>query len=253
MIEAVIIEDEDFAVERLRTLLEQTDVEVRVVAVLDSIKKSVQWLAENEVDLIFLDIHLADGSAFKIFEQIEVRSPIIFTTAYHEYALRAFEQMSVDYLLKPVNRQRLSQSLKKLEALSADKPATGLPADLERLADMLNGQRKPKNFLVNAGNKVTVVSSDEVAYFFTDAKLTFLFTHDGKRHVLDMSLVQLENTLRPYDFFRINRQFLISRQAVLELRYSSATRLKVYLKKSGHGELLVAREKIGQFKRWLAE
>lgn len=251
MIRAVIIEDEDFAVERLQMILGEINEPIEIVAVLNSIKESVRWLSANESDLIFLDINLADGNAFKIFEQIEVRTPIIFTTAYHEYALRAFEQHSIDYLLKPVNRDRLKSALNKLTHLKKSdriEPSS----NLQELVKFMQLQNTEKRFMVNVGNKVKLIKSSEVVYFVSDSKITFLQTADDRRYPIDLSLKQLELSLPDQDFFRVNRQYLVSRKPIKELQYSPAAQVKLILDPPSKEDIIVARDRVGMFKRWLA-
>lgn len=254
MLRAIIIEDEDFAVQRLQMLLGELTEKVEVIAVLDGVKQAVKWLSQNKADLIFLDIHLADGNAFKIFEQVEVRTPIIFTTAYHDYALRAFEQFSIDYLLKPVSREKLQNALAKMRDLRSEKnDSENNQGDLKKLMDMLRPPAQ-KRFMVQVGNKLKVVELSEIAYFTSDAKVTFVTTKaDGKRYPIEPSLKQLENTLPQNDFFRINRQYLIHRQSVKELLYLSTSRVKVSLLPPNEEDVVVARERLGQFKKWLVE
>ena len=201
MIRAVIIEDEDFAVQRLRMILEEQEEPIRVIATLTGIRQAVKWLSTHDADLIFLDINLADGNAFKIFEQIEIRTPIIFTTAYHEYALRAFEQHSIDYLLKPVSREKLRNSLAKLRALQ-NKPDTDQNfRDLKSLLQTMLAPLPAKRFMVQLGNKVRIVELSEVAYFQAEAKITFLYDRNGRRYPVESSLKQLEEQVPAADFF----------------------------------------------------
>jgi len=252
MRQAVIIEDEDFAVQRLQMLLKEIAAPVEIIAVLSGVKKAVQWLQNYSVDLIFLDIHLADGNAFKIFEQVEVKTPIIFTTAYHDYALRAFEQHSIDYLLKPISREKLKQSLDKLMLLQNGNSTEGKFPNLEQLRNLL----KPKStqrFTVQIGNKIKILSSQEIAYFTSDQKITFAFTKSAKRYPIETSLKQLETTLPANDFFRVNRQFLLNRTCIDELYYLATSRLAVKIQPTPKAEIIVARERLGQFKKWLLE
>lgn len=252
MIQAVIIEDEDFAVDRLKMLLEETNSKVEIISVLNSTKQAVQWLSSNKADLIFLDINLSDGNAFKIFEQVEIRTPIIFTTAYHEYALRAFEQFSIDYLLKPISREKLKSSIEKYTLLRQSKDKESGP-ELQQLIDLMRTEKRPKRFMVQVGSKVKVINAPDVAFFSFDAKITFIHTLEGKRYPIDSSLKQLQLSIPLQDFFRVNRQYLISRQAIQELQYYSATRIKVHLSQGSEEDVFVARDKIGSFKRWLTE
>lgn len=256
MIKAIIIEDEQFAIERLKMLLSKMeDVTIGIIAEINSTTDAVEWLNNHQADLIFLDIHLADGNAFKIFEQVEIKTPIIFTTAYHEYALRAFEQFSIDYLLKPVSPEKLRNSIQKFQTLtsssSAEQETTTLP-NLQELANFIKTTNQPKRFLVNIGNKVKVVETTDIAYFTSFDKITFLYTFDKKKYTIDFSLKKLEATLSPDDFFRINRQYLVHRTAIDHLHYLSTTRIQVNLNPPASETVILARDKIGVFKDWLA-
>ncbi|BDD07847.1 DNA-binding response regulator [Fulvitalea axinellae] len=252
MIKAVIIEDEDFAVNRLRMLLEESADDVEIIAMLDSVQDAVRWLSVHEVDLIFLDINLSDGNAFKIFEQVDITTPVIFTTAYHEYALRAFEQYSIDYLLKPISREKLGQALVKYRTLR-QVPKTLDEDHFRQLFEEFMPRKSRKKLMVTLGNKMKVLGIRDIAYFISDSKVTYVHTFDNKRYPVDASLRQLESELPEYDFFRVNRQFLIGRAVITELHYISPIRVKVLLSLPSKEEILVAREKVGQFKKWLTE
>lgn len=253
MTQAIIIEDEDFAIERLKMLLEETGDSIKVIAELKNTKQAISWLKDNQADLIFLDINLSDGIAFNIFEQVDVRTPIIFTTAYHEYALRAFEQFSIDYLLKPINREKLKKSIEKFKALYTSNAQTEPSSELQQLVELMRAEKNPKRFIVNVGNRVKIVEATDVACFSYDNKISFIHTFDGKRYPIDSSLKQLQLTLSPSDFFRVNRQYLVSRKAITELYYFSPTKIKVLMTPKPPADVLVARDKIGEFKRWLTE
>ncbi len=250
----LIIEDEHFAVERLQLLLSELAIPIEILAVLDSIKKAVKWLNHHTADLIFLDIHLADGNAFKIFEQVEIRTPIIFTTAYHDYALRAFEQHSIDYLLKPVSREKLKQSFSKLKSLqnTPQKVAKNSTA-MNELIELLK-PKGTKRFMVQIGNKMKILELAQIAYFVSDNKVTFaIHKVNNKRYPIESSIKQLELSLSANDFFRVNRQYLLSRACIAELYYLSKSQVKVKLKSPLSAEIIVSKEKIGQFKKWLVK
>lgn len=250
MMKAIIVEDENLAAQRLKMLIEELSDSIVVVEVLPSIKQAVRWLSIHPVDLIFLDINLADGSAFEIFEQVEIRTPVIFTTAYSQYALRAFEQYSIDYLLKPVTREKLKNSLNKLKQLYQGAELANNLQDMYKAINQINAKSEMR-FLVQLGNKFKVIESKEIAYFLSEDKLTFLVTWEDKRYPIDHSLRSLETALSANDFFRVNRQFLLNRKAVQELYAFSSSRIKVILTPSPKGDVVVAKEKLGQFKKWL--
>jgi len=251
MIQAIIIEDENLAAERLKMLIEELSDSIEIIEVLPSIKQAVRWLSVHSTELIFLDINLADGSAFEIFEQIEIRTPVIFTTAYSQYALRAFEEYSIDYLLKPVTREKLKNSLNKLKLLYQGAELANNLQDIYKAIHQINTENE-RRFLVQLGNKFRVVESKEVAYFQSEDKVTFLVTWENKRYPIDQSLRSLETTLSTRDFFRVNRQYLLHRKAIQELYAYSSTRVKVILKKPMVADdVIVAKDKLGQFKKWL--
>ncbi|BDD06284.1 LytR/AlgR family response regulator transcription factor [Aureibacter tunicatorum] len=251
MIRIVIIEDEDFAVNRFRMLLDELNIDVKVTAVIDNVEGAVRFLNSQTVDLIFMDINLSDGSAFKIFEQVEVRTPIIFTTAYHEYALRAFEQYSIDYLLKPISREALSRSFDKFFDLKGNSQSGESLDELKGLLKSFQESPQGQRFLINIGSKLIVVEYKEIAFFMSDSKMTFLYTLEGKRYPLDMSLRQLELALPSDDFFRVNRQYLINRESIEELQYLSPQKLQVSLKPKGEEFAYLSKDKLGLFKKWL--
>lgn len=251
MINAIIIEDEQYAINRLKMIIQEIDQPIDIIACINSIEEAVTWLTTNTADLIFLDIHLSDGNAFKIFEQIEVNTPIIFTTAYDEYAMKAFDHLSIDYLLKPISRDRLNQSIEKFQSLRQSQRTENQKHDIQQLIQLITPQKSTKRFMVSIGNKIKILPIDQVAFFSFDSKITFIHTKDEKRYPIEQSLKNLQETTPESDFFRVNRQFLIHRNTVKELHYLSSSRVKVLLNIANDAEIIVAREKISAFKRWL--
>ncbi|MEZ4775508.1 MAG: LytTR family DNA-binding domain-containing protein [Bacteroidia bacterium] len=250
MLKVLVIEDEHLAARRLIRLLKEIEPDVQVLATLDSVKASVEWLEGNQADLIFLDIHLADGNSFSIFDQIRVSTPIIFSTAYDQYAIRAFKVNSIDYLLKPIEKEELAQSLKKFQQARPTEPKV----DLSVLAEALLGKKSPeyqKRFMVTSGDKIKSVPVEEVAYFFGQQKYVFLITKDNRRHIIDMTLSQLEETLDPAKFYRINRQFIIGFDSIVNMVAYSKSRVKVELNPASDLEAIVSIEKSKSFKDWL--
>ncbi|RMG69264.1 MAG: DNA-binding response regulator [Bacteroidetes bacterium] len=246
----LIIEDEDLAAKRLTRLLGQLAPEARVLATLDSVQGAVAWLQAQRADLIFLDIHLADGNSFAIFDQVELHTPIIFVTAYDQYALRAFRHNSLDYLLKPVEEEELARALAKFRASRI--PAT---LDLQALMAAMQPPAAPpryqQRFLVATGDKIRSIPVGEVAYFFGQQKFVFLITQDGRQHIVDYTLTQLEDLLDPQHFFRINRQFIISYGAIDQMYPYSKSRIRVELSPVSDLEAVVSIEKTPRFKEWL--
>ena len=250
----VIIEDEYPAAERLAKLLERADRQVSVVATLDSVAGAVPWLQTHPApDLIMSDIQLSDGLSFEIYERVLIKSPIIFTTSYDEYAIRAFKHKSIDYLLKPIKFEELQRAIEKYRdlhrALSDANPA----ARLEKLLDTLShtGRTHKKRFLVKKGEQLIPVADDDAAYFYTENELVYLVTHTGKKYILDYTLEQLSTLLDPARFFRINRQFIVSLAAVQQIHTYFSSRLKLQLQPAADAEVLVSKGQVKRFKAWL--
>ncbi len=247
-----IIEDESLAAKRLESLILKLDNTISIEAVLPSIKASVKWLSTNpHPDLIFMDIHLDDGQSFSIFDQVELNIPVIFTTAYDDYMIRAFKVNSIDYLLKPINPEELSGSIAKFNKLrnnSILKPE----AIREFLSSALKQEPEYKSrFLITQGTKIKTVAVEEVAYFYSEEKITFLVTHDGQRLLVDYTLDKLSNLINPKHFFRVNRQYITSMQAIGAIHKYSPTRLKVCLEPDPAKEVFVSIERYSAFKNWL--
>ncbi|HNM07617.1 MAG TPA: LytTR family DNA-binding domain-containing protein [Chitinophagales bacterium] len=243
----LIIEDESLAANWLRTQIEQSTKDMTVVAVLDSVSASVDWLQKNQVDLIFSDIHLADGISFSIFERIAISTPIIFTTAYDHYAIRAFQVNSIDYLLKPIDTEALSASIEKYRSLH-----TNIQPDWKMLVSGL----QPKNnyqerFLVSTGQKLKSLPITDIAYFFADNKLNFVCDTNGRTYILDQTLDKLEQVVDPGTFFRINRQFIVSFGAIQDMLHYSKSRVKLTLHPSTEHDTIVSAERSAAFKAWL--
>ena len=201
---AIIIEDEYLAAAELERLLGEVAPEITILTKLDSVSESVKWLKKNKADVIFMDIHLGDGQSFDIFEQVEVTAPVIFITAYDEYALKAFKYQGIDYILKPFDKEELQQALNKLESLSPTNtpfPVASLTVYQER-------------FLVTVGTKMKSVTVGDVAYFMADGKYLVLFTRDGQNYILDQTISGIETKLNPAQFFKINRKFIISYNSI---------------------------------------
>ncbi|WP_299185612.1 LytTR family DNA-binding domain-containing protein [uncultured Aquimarina sp.] len=247
MTKAIIIEDESIAAIRLQNLIQEVDNQIMIVKVLTSISESVQYLSTESPDLIFLDINLSDGYSFEIFKILEINTPIIFTTAYSEYAIKAFEQNSIDYLLKPVAKNSLSRSIDKFFELNKNQ----LP-EYKKLF-LHNEKEYKKRFLAKINNSLKTIEIDEIAYFYTEEKLTFIQLWSGKKIPIDFSLKKLEQELDPSNFFRINRKYIIHLKCIEEMYYTSKSRIKVSLTPvATENNIFVAIEKLGKFKKWLS-
>jgi DNA-binding LytR/AlgR family response regulator len=245
----VIIEDERPAANRLIRLLEEYFGGEEFIQGLDSVKKSIQWFAENpNPDLIFCDIQLADGISFEIFEQVKLSTPIIFTTAYDHYAIKAFQVNAIDYLLKPIDPEELARSISKFKANQL-KPNF----DLEALKELLLPKTTnfKSRFLVKFGEKIQSIGIEEVTFFFSEARVTFLQTKEGKQFVLDQTLEQIESQVDPVSFFRLNRKYLCSFPSISDIFTYSNSRLKIKLHNCQDDDILISREKTADFKIWL--
>lgn len=251
--EAIIIEDEKLAAQRLKMLVNRVAPEIRIKAMLGSVAEAVSYLQEEKPGLIFLDIHLSDGSSFGIFDKVVVKSPVIFTTAYNEYALKAFKVNSIDYLLKPVEEEALARSLQKLRDLQ-QQPG-GATADLERMLAAFRDQKitYKQRFLVNFGSKIRTIKADDAAYFYADSKAVFLVEKSAHKYVLNETLDQLQETLDPALFFRVNRGFLVGIEAIEQMYSYSRSRIKIDLKPAAPKECIVSTEKTPDFKSWLGQ
>ena len=268
-LQALIVEDEPLAARRLADMLaRQTEVPIAVAATAESVAQAVQLLRTGPApDVLFLDIHLADGLSFGIFEQVAVACPVIFTTAYDQYALQAFKVNSVDYLLKPIDADELAAALRKLRERHLGSPphrggaGAGVapafdPALLAQLVQQMQ-QAPPASsyktqFVVRVGEHLKVVPLEQIAYFFSLEKATFLQTAEGRKFVVDYTMDQLETLLDPRRFFRLNRAYLAQQSAIHDIIHYTNSRLQTVLKPPApDAQVLVSREKVAVFKSWL--
>lgn len=245
----LIIEDEKHIADNLEQLLKRVEPAIEVSAKTGSVQESVDWLHNNTPDLIFLDIQLSDGLSFVIFQQVEVTAPIIFTTAYDQYALRAFKLNSIDYLLKPINEEDLQQSLNKLDTLQQQ----GNQIDFEALSRYMQRQQPEyqKRFMVYAGRKIKAVETESIAWFFSMEKQTFLTTDQNQTYPMDYSLDKIETLVDPDKFFRINRRYLVQIDAIKEMHLMSKSRIQVTLQPPAEEKPMVSLSKTAGFRRWL--
>lgn len=247
----IIIEDEKPAARLLQRKVEKLGLQVNQM--LHSVEESIHWFQNNvHPDLIFLDIQLSDGLSFEIFENIDIKSAVIFTTAYDEYALRAFKLNSIDYLLKPIDEEDLETAVNKFKARNAATP--NLSLDFEMIKKMLVNpidREYKKRFTIKLGQQLKMITIDEVECFYSENKGTYLHTLDGRDYLLDSTLEQLESELDPKDFYRVSRKFIIPMKGIKEIQMHSNSRLKVILPTYRDDEVIVAREKVSDFKTWL--
>ncbi|MBT1704702.1 LytR/AlgR family response regulator transcription factor [Chryseosolibacter indicus] len=248
----VIIEDEPQAAQRLERLVKELISNANILAKMDTVKKSVAWFKGNTVpDLVLMDIQLADGISFEIFEHCDIKAPIIFTTAYDEYALKAFKVNSIDYILKPVDKDELGNALKKLKTFTGNESQTQQMLDnIGHAVQML--MKKYKNrFVIKVGEHLKTIEVSAIRYFFSQDKTTFCVTEDNRNFILDYTLEQLEELVDPAQFFRINRKYLVSSPAIQDIINYTNSRLRLVLKGSQDNEVIVARERVQEFKDWL--
>ena len=260
---ALIVEDEPLAARRLADMLARQPEPVQVLGTAESVAQAVHLLEtiQPAPDMLFLDIHLADGLSFELFERTQVRCPVIFTTAYDQYALQAFKVNSVDYLLKPIDAEELSAAIRKLRGLrgAAPAPAAVPPFDPALLGQLLQqmqqaapGAAYKTQFVVRVGEHLKVVPVDQIAYFFSLEKATFLQTTEGRKYVVDYTMDQLEGLLDPRRFFRLNRAYLAQQAAIQDIIHYTNSRLQTVLKPvAPDAQVLVSREKVNVFKSWL--
>jgi DNA-binding LytR/AlgR family response regulator len=251
----LIVEDEELAQKKLQKTLAAIDSTAKVVGITDSIQSTVEWLqSNNSADLILMDIELADGQSFEVFNLVEVKAPVIFTTSYDEYALKAFKVNSVDYLLKPIQTEDLQAALTKYKKLSEAKKSD---VNIESLVKQIQQQLQPKDFrkrfLVKHAQKLVSVDVDEIAFFYSDGRLNFFKTADNKKYVVDYTMDELEDMLDGEKFFRISRSFYVSIASIYKIDDYFGNRLILQLKPVVDKEALVSREKVSDFKRWMGK
>lgn len=249
----LIIEDEESAVEQLKTMLEQLVDRPDIVSVIDNIEEAVEYLSlRPAVDIIFLDIHLSDGLSFEIFKEVKVDIPVIFTTAYNQYAIQAFEVNSIGYLLKPIRREKLELALEKFHRVGARHAFTFESNVLEKLTQMIaSGTNYRRNFLIPFKDRLVPVAADEIAWFELKEGVVVATKFDNKRLTMDeRSLDELAAQLDPALFFRVNRQYLVSRKAIREIEFYFNGRLVVKLSPPPEEKVLISKARANSFKVW---
>ena len=248
---AVIVEDEIVAAQNLRHLIAQVNSNIEVLAVLQSIEESVEWFSANpNPDLVFMDIHLSDGSSFSIFEKVKIQVPVIFTTAYDEYALKAFEVNSIDYLLKPINIKNLERAIEKFSHFNITKINNE-----DMIANMLSMFQKEKivyksNFLIPHKDKFIPLSVDDIAYIYSENKIAKIVTFDNHTYYESSSLDEMQRQINPAIFFRANRQYIISHKAVKDISVWFDSKLSVNLSVDIPEKIIVSRTRVTEFKDW---
>jgi DNA-binding LytR/AlgR family response regulator len=246
----IIIEDEQLAARRLEKMILETDSSIEIVARLESVKESVEWFRNNpHPDLIFLDIHLEDGLSFSIFDQVKVNSPIIFTTAFDEYAIKAFKLKSIDYLLKPIIQDDLAKAIAKFRDWGEKKQMV----DIQELFSLMKGSEKSyrQRFSVVVGQKLKSIDVKDIAYFFSNSGITFVSMQQKGQYSLDISLDNLMAEIDPKKFFRVNRQYIVSLQSIVNIHIFLKSRLKLELNPSVPEGVFVSLDKVVDFKKWV--
>jgi len=251
MIKVIIIEDEKPSARRLQRLLAAIGIEAQ--GMLHSVEEAVTWFKTNEhPDLILLDIQLSDGLSFEIFEQVVVNSAIIFTTAYDEYALKAFKLNSIDYLLKPIDDEELEAAIEKFKINRPEKH--DLMVDINQIKKLLVNpldKSYKKRFTIKVGQHLRMVDTEDIECFYSDQKATYSYTKERKNYLMDFSLEQLEDELDPLKFFRVNRKFIVNVNAINDIISYTNSRLQIKLNNFSELEIIVSRERVKEFRQWL--
>lgn len=245
----LIIEDETAAAANLASLLKSVFPRTEIIATLESVAESVDWFAVNKCpDIVFMDIHLADGEAFRIFDRVEVKCPIIFTTAYDQYALEAFKVNSIDYILKPIKESDLRHAVQKLELLSK----TELAGYSERVTSMVQKRNETHALLVHVKDRIVPLKLEDIAFCYTANEKVTATTHNGQSFPLDKSLETVSTLLPEDDFFRANRQFIVSRRAIADISVWFGSRLAVNLTVEAPERIVISKARVPEFKRWIS-
>lgn len=248
-----IIEDEAPALNRISKMMKEVDAEVQIVATADSIASAIKLFEQHKnIDLVLMDIELADGQSFEIFNQTRVSCPVIFTTAYDEFALKAFKVNSIDYLLKPIDPEDLKRAVTKFKTFSSQ-PVPDYPVQIQTLlAGLKKETASYKNrFLIKTGTKLISIAVDQIAYFHAADKAVYVHTFNGQKYIIDHSLDELMNLLDPALFFQLNRQFVANVNGIQSVHTYFNGKLKIELTPAAEEDVVVSREKAGDFKRWL--
>lgn len=248
----VIIEDEQLTAQRLENMLRKYDATIDIQATLPSVAESVDWFKTNpDPDLVFMDIHLEDGQSFSIFETINLDVPVIFTTAYDEYMIKAFKVNSVDYLMKPLNYEELVQAIEKYKRLHAQHASPNLDTLIQSIQQ--KGVSYKDRFLVSIGSRLRTIELPEIQYFYSAEKITFLVTKENQRFPIDYSLDKISSMLDPKLFFRINRQMMVKLSAIANIHVYPKGKLRVDLQPAMKEEVFVSLDRVVEFKEWLGK
>jgi DNA-binding LytR/AlgR family response regulator len=244
----VIIEDEQLASEKLERYLLKYNNSLNIISVLTNIVDAVEWFNSNDnYDVVFMDIQLTDGLSFEIFNHTKINKPVIFTTAFDEYALDAFKVNSIDYILKPITFTDISKAMNKLKSMQT----LFTPSSLSKVVEVVKQKKVKDRFLVRIGNHIKSIKIEEIALFFAEGRTVYLVTKKGKKFIVDFKLENLEGLINASLFFRVNRTFIINISAIKDVIVYSNSRLKIILETKTEKEIIVSREKVTAFKSWL--
>lgn len=252
----IIIEDEQIAANRLKKLITEIRPNYEFVMSLDSVEGATISLPVLKFDLIFMDIQLADGLSFEIFDQIPLKKPVIFTTAYDQYAIKAFKTNGVDYLLKPIDPTELEDAIAKFESQVVATKQHDYQSDLKKILNSIGGgttekEDYKKRFVVKIGDHIKTIAIEEINLFYSQDKTTFILTREGRNFIIDFPLDRLVELVDPKKFFRISRKFIICLDAIDDMLSFSNSRLKLVIKHYDDENIIVARERVAEFKQWL--
>ncbi|MFY0625313.1 MAG: response regulator transcription factor [Reichenbachiella sp.] len=252
----LIIEDEPFAQNELKRLLGRIDPQIDVLDCLESIEESLEWLNDNdEPDLIFLDVQLSDGLSFEIFQKVEVKAPIIFTTAFDQYAVQAFKLNSIDYLLKPIDKEELENSLNKYHNLhgvnEGEKESILNPEKIQQLLEMNLSKDYKKRFIIKTGDRLRHVSVEDIAYFYAEDDYTYLVAKENAKFIIAFKLDELVNLLDPNEFFRLSRKYIANVHSIKQANKYFNSRLEVILEPPTKDQILISRVRVPDFLEWL--
>ncbi len=249
----LIVEDEQISAHLLEDILTEDYQDIEVLGKLHSVKGAIEWFEHNEEpDLIFMDIQLSDGLSFELIKKLDLRTPVIFTTAYDQYALKAFKVNSLDYILKPIDKEELQAAITKYKELHGKK----VKFDSKVIEELIKSISKPdykERFMVKSGQNLGYVHANDILYAFADEGLVFLITQDGKKQNIDHKIEELQNLLDPKDFFRVNRKFIVHIKAIQKIHTWFNSRLKLDLLRGDEHEVIVSRERVADFKNWLGQ
>lgn len=249
----LIVEDEILLAKELRKMLLSIEPSAEICGTTQSVEETVQWLKQNDTpDLVMMDIELADGQSFDIFKQVQLESPVIFTTAYDEFAIKAFKVNSIDYLLKPIKESELRVAIEKFKKTKQHQPISMLEL-LKKIEQLANQRGYRSRFLIKQGQKMVSIDVSEVAYFYSENKCTFLRTNQNQKYIIDLTLDELEKELAPQQFFRANRQYILSGKSIVSIHSWFNQKLKAEVNPPTEEHIIISRDKANAFKAWMGE